>query len=84
MYYAKRYESKPLGFEIASVQKNLSKTEISIEDLAQGLSHGATFKPAYLNGKKTTDWIEQQLFALDFDEGTTIQEELIISPAIMQ
>ncbi|NBK99843.1 MAG: hypothetical protein EOM50_17900 [Erysipelotrichia bacterium] len=77
MYYAKRYESKPQGVEIASVQKNLSKTEISIEDLAQGLSHGATFKPAYLNGKKTTDWIEQQLFALDFDEGTTIQEELI-------
>ncbi|WP_066053010.1 hypothetical protein [Anaerotignum propionicum] len=77
MYYGKRYESKPQGYEIASVQKNLTKTEISIEDLAQGLSHGATFKPAYLNGKKTTDWIQQQLFALDFDEGTTIQEELI-------
>lgn len=44
--------------------------------MANGLSHGATFKPALLNGRKSVDWVSQQLFALDFDHETTIQEQL--------
>jgi hypothetical protein len=76
MYYNKRFTDKPNGYEIAEVQKNLVKTNISIENLANGLSHGATFKPALLNGRKSVDWVSQQLFALDFDHETTIQEQL--------
>ena len=76
MYYSKQFQNKPKGYEVAEVQKNLSQTEITIEQLADGLSHGATFKPALLNGTHSADWISQQLFALDFDHDTTIQEQL--------
>ena len=76
MYYNKKFANKPQGYEIAEVQNNLIKTDISIENLANGLSHGATFKPALLNGRKSSDWTQQQLFALDFDHDTTIEEQL--------
>ena len=76
MYYGKQFENKPKGYENAEVQKNLKQTEIEIKDLAEGLSSGATFKPALLNGTKSSDWIEQQIFALDFDHDTTIDEQI--------
>ena len=76
MYYNKRFQNKPKGYENAEVQKNLTQTEIDIKDLAEGLSNGATFKPALLNGTKSTDWIQQQIFALDFDHDTTIEEQI--------
>lgn len=76
MYYDKHFSNKPHGYEVPEVQKNLAKTEIEINELADGLSHGASFKPALLNGTKSVDWIQQQLFALDFDHDTTIQEQL--------
>ena len=76
MYYNKHFSNKPHGYEVPEVQKNLTKTEIEINELADGLSHGATFKPALLNGRKSSDWTQQQLFALDFDHDTTIQEQL--------
>ena len=72
------YNNKPQGIEIAKITNRLEKSqvEIDINELADYLIHGCTFKPSVLNGKKETDWMEQQLFALDFDENTTIQEEL--------
>ena len=76
MYYGKHWNKKPIKWEVAEVQKNLSPSEITIEQLADDLSHGASFKPAFLNGTKSTDWVSQQLFALDFDHDTTIQEQL--------
>lgn len=76
MYYEKQYNSKPDSNETKKIQKLLHKTEIDIKELAFGLSHGATFKPALLNGTKSKDWTQQQLFALDFDHDTTIQKEL--------
>lgn len=76
MYYSKKFANKPKGYEVAEVQKNLAKTDITIEELAEGLSNGATFKPALLDGTKSKDWISQQIFALDFDHDTTIQEQL--------
>ncbi|MFU0833777.1 MAG: DNA primase [Oscillospiraceae bacterium] len=76
MYYRKEFKNKPNGYEIAEIQNKLDKTQIEIKELAEGLSHGATFKPALLNGRKSSDWISQQLFALDFDHDTTIQEQL--------
>ncbi len=76
MYMNKHFTNKPKGYEVADVQKNLTQTEITIEQLADGLSHGATFKPALLNGTHSSDWISQQLFALDFDHDTTIDEQI--------
>lgn len=76
MYYNKQFENKPKGYENAEVQKKLKQTEIEIEELAKGLSNGATFKPALLNGTKSSDWISQQIFALDFDHDTTIDEQI--------
>jgi hypothetical protein len=72
----KTFVNKPTGFETGGIQKRLSQTEIEIEELGRLLSNGATFKPALLNGTKSINWISQQIFALDFDGGTTIQEEL--------
>lgn len=72
------YNSKPKGTEIGKIQNRLevSQKEISVEELAYKLSSGCTFKPALLNGRKTSDWLQQQVFALDFDENTTIEEQL--------
>lgn len=72
------YNSKPKGTEIGKIQNRLevSQKEISVEELAYKLSSGCTFKPAFLNGRKTSDWLQQQVFALDFDENTTIEEQL--------
>jgi len=76
MFDKKTFTTKPNGKESGGIQNRLSQTEIEIEELANLLSNGATFKPAYLNGTKNTDWSSQQIFALDFDDGTTIKSEL--------
>jgi hypothetical protein len=100
MYYKKQFKNKPTSSDTKKIQGYtekatgiyhkplIIKTEIEIEDLANGLSHGATFKPALLNGSKNIDWISQQLFALDFDNDidkkthkdnrTTLQEQINI------
>ena len=75
MYYNKQFQNKPKGYETANIQIELKQTKIEIEDLSKGLSSGTTFKPALLNGTKSIDWIQQQIFALDFDHDTTIQEQ---------
>lgn len=76
MYYNHEYSQKPNAAETGRIQHQLSAIDITIDKLAVGLSHGATFKPALLNGRKSSDWVSQQLFALDFDHDTTIQEQL--------
>lgn len=88
MYYDKRYNDKPDVWETVKIQGYTSKsdgvyhnpllvsTEIEIEELAKGLSEGATFKPAYLSGSKNNNWISQQIFALDFDHDAEIEREL--------
>lgn len=76
MFDTQEFKQKPNGYETGGIQKRLSQTEISISELATKLSNGCTFKPALLSGTKSVDWIQQQIFALDFDGGTTIQEQL--------
>lgn len=73
----KQYNNKPSGAEIGLITNRLvnSKTEIEIKDLAEKLTRGQTFKPSFLIGKSEADWQGQQLFALDFDENTTIEAE---------
>ena len=75
MYLDYRFNEKPQGEQCGWVQKNLRKVNITIEELAEALVHGASFKPAVLSGgNKAENWTEQQLFALDFDGGTTMEK----------
>lgn len=71
-----RHESKPKERnEIVEVQNTLRATEISIEELADALVHGTSFRPGVLYGRKADDWKQQQLFGLDFDHNATIEEK---------
>lgn len=72
------YKTKPQGVEIGKITNRLSTSQIDIEinELADLLGKGCTFKPSLLNGTKEDDWNMQQLFALDFDENTDIEMEL--------
>lgn len=76
MFFDKKYKQKPTGSEVAHIQKALKPTSIDIRTLAEGLSHGCTFKPAFLNGTTSKEFISQEIFALDFDDGFTIDEAL--------
>jgi hypothetical protein len=71
-----KYNKKPQGYEVGKITNSLNETEIEIHELANKLVEGCTFRPSFLNGNKETNWLQQQLFALDFDDGTTIEEEL--------
>lgn len=70
-----RFKSKPDQKEAVKVQFSLKPTDITIRDLADALVHGASFRPGVLFGRKKSDWKKQQLFGLDFDHDTTIEEK---------
>ena len=75
MYFNHRFKDKPQGKQCGWVQKSLAQVNITIENLADALVHGASFKPGVLlGGNKAENWIEQQLFGLDFDDGIRIEE----------
>ena len=75
MYFNYRFKEKPQGKQCGWVQKSLTQVNITIENLADALVHGASFKPGVLaGGNKAENWIEQQLFGLDFDDGIRIEE----------
>ena len=75
MYFDNRFKEKPQGKECGWVQKNLKQSDITIEDLADALCHGASFKPGVLvGGNKAENWYQQQLFGLDFDDGIRIED----------
>lgn len=76
MFYDKRFDRKPVGQEIGAIQNRLAKTTISLRELADNMANGCTFKCAYMNGTKNTDFVSQQLYGLDFDHGITIKEGL--------
>lgn len=76
MLDSKKYQEKPSAYETGIIQNRMTKVDISLEDLAKRIIDGQTFKPAELNGTTKESWQSQQLYALDFDKGTTIEEEL--------
>lgn len=84
-----RFKNKPDQKEAVKVQFSLKPTDITIGELAEALVHGASFRPGVLYGRKKSDWKKQQLFGLDFDHDTTIEEkynraiELGIKPCFM-
>ena len=75
MYFNHRFTEKPQGKQCGWVQKSLTQADITIENLADALVNGASFKPAVLvGGNKAENWYQQQLFGLDFDDGIRIEE----------
>lgn len=75
MYFDHRFTEKPQGKQCGWVQKSLTQADITIENLADALCHGASFKPGVLvGGNKAENWYQQQLFGLDFDDGIRIEE----------
>lgn len=76
MFYNKKYDRKPQGKEIGVIQNRLTKTTMSLEELANNMANGCTLKCTYMNGTKNTDFVSQQLFGLDFDHGLTIEDGL--------
>jgi len=63
---------------IASVRKRIAKQtkEVTLTELKEAIEKGQTFCPATFEGERATNdaFKSQQLFALDFDNGITIQE----------
>ena len=75
MYFNHRFTEKPQGSQCGWVQKSLTQADITIENLADALVNGASFKPAVLvGGNKAENWYQQQLFGLDFDDGIRTEE----------
>ena len=75
MYFNHKFTEKPQGKQCRWVQKSLTQADITIENLADALCHGASFKPGVLvGGNKAENWYQQQLFGLDFDDGIRIEE----------
>jgi hypothetical protein len=75
MYFNHRFKEKPQGKLCGWVQKSLTQADITIENLADALCHGASFKPGVLvGGNKAENWYQQQLFGLDFDDGIRIED----------
>lgn len=90
----RQFRVKPEGFKIAEIQGYkerytgiyhqplIRQDEIDIEDLAFGMASGMTCKPALLGSSTSDTWLEQQLFMLDFDHETTIDEQLQLSKTL--
>ena len=75
MYFDHRFTEKPQGKQCGWVQKSLTQADITIENLADALCYGASFKPGVLvGGNKAENWYQQQLFGLDFDDGIRIED----------
>lgn len=72
-----KWTSKPQGVYVGAIQKRLakSKQKITIRYLADAIYNGQSFKVAALNGAKNSDWVSQQIFALDIDnKGAEIEQ----------
>lgn len=80
---SKEYIKKPTGSETGAIQKRIgtSKTEMTVQELAEAITSGRTFKAAALNGNKNTDWESQQVFCLDIDnDDASVKKYGLLTP----
>ncbi|MGN2271663.1 hypothetical protein [Priestia megaterium] len=79
------YSSKPQGYEIGALNNRIiqnSPIEVNVMKMADEIAKGKTFIPAtfkHVNGyikRSKANWDSQQVIALDFDEGLTLDEAL--------
>lgn len=89
----KRYSSKPQQRDIIEINKSITNkiTECEIRDFIDMVgNNGQTFMPGLMNGaRKKENFVGQQVYGLDFDEGITFEEfmeraeELELYPAFV-
>lgn len=77
---ATRNEQKPTD-DVRRIGFRLKRAEVTLEELATKLTqpYGYTFSPGVFNAdgvRSNKAWVNQQLFALDFDHGITLDEVL--------
>jgi len=81
-----RFTAKPEGGSKNRVSNAIARNrrEITLEELANLLTQGCTFSPGVFrdNQRKNETWVQQQLFALDFDHGLRIGEFLEMCAAL--
>ena len=71
-----KHSAKPTNISVESVNTKTER-EVTLLDLSEIICqpNGSTWCPAIFNGSRKNDnWIQQQVFALDFDNGTTPDE----------
>ncbi len=74
------YDSKPTMDDTKLIKWRLKDLKyqrlLEIQELGDLLCHGHTFYPAVFNGNSVSgkDWVQQQIFALDIDDGLTMDE----------
>lgn len=71
------FDKKPSADEIKQVRNRLVTTELTLEEIVEAIEQGKTICPAVLNGTRSTDFVEQQLFLVDVDNEQT---ELMLPP----
>lgn len=76
------YSQKPAKGTAGAISKRVAEhiEDTTVQELAEQLvqPYGRTFSPAVFSDgqRKNNNWIEQQLFGLDFDEGISVSEVL--------
>ncbi len=76
MFFDKRYTEKPKD-DVGFIVNSLSEYNIELKELADKVSVGCSFIPALLRGGKSNDnFVSQELWALDFDHNSTIDDIL--------
>lgn len=88
-----QFLSKPLNTDAARISATIAEKvkQVSLNELADYINNGQTFCPAVFNRQKKSqeNFKFQQLFALDFDGGITVEEarerasQYNIEPAII-
>ncbi|PGW34943.1 hypothetical protein COE04_13935 [Bacillus cereus] len=80
------YFSKPQGYQIAAINNRIIQNEpvdVDVRQLAAEIAKGKSFTPAtfkQVNGvikRSNVNWASQQVIALDFDEGLTLDEAMV-------
>lgn len=80
----KKYNKKPAGKEGGAISNRIvdQPVDITVEQLARNIVEGKTFTPAYFvkkNGvtkRQKAFWYSQQIIALDFDDGMTLEKAI--------
>jgi len=83
--------TKPTSSEVGSISQSLNiVTEVTIEEFSAMMQQGFTWSCGIFNGSRSNaNWIQQQVFALDFDSGVTpetileILEPLGLTPNVI-
>ncbi|PKG44455.1 MULTISPECIES: hypothetical protein [unclassified Planococcus (in: firmicutes)] len=82
MLDVKEFMKKPEGGEVGNINNRIIKypVDISLKELAKNIAKGKAFTPAYFQEnegavkRQKSYWHSQQVVALDFDEGVTLEE----------